>query len=179
MGIDIKGSLELLNHYLKQVGEQRSFVICGGASLVLQGIQGRGTADIDIVGPAIDEVIKDASVSVARALSLSPNWLNDDVHKIFSKDLPLDWELRVFEVYSNSHLVVQSLSKFDLAILKFLAECDRQKDFQDLLDLELSELEIDEVAKHALTRNPGIENWAELVAAVKRRLKLRMRYEKI
>lgn len=134
--------------------------------------------NIDIVGPAIDHVLKEASFSVAKDLDLHPKWLNDDVQKIFSKDLPVNWEARAFEIYSASHLVVQSLSKLDLAILKFLAECDRQKDLQDLVDLSLSESEIDEVAGHALTRDPGGNNWSEVVAEVKGKLKRKMKYEK-
>lgn len=178
MNIDIKGSLDLLNHYLSECEESRSFVICGGAALILQGVKGRGTADIDIVGPAIDRILKEAAVSVAKDLSLNPNWLNDDVQKIFSRDLPVNWEARTFKIYSASHLLVQSLSKLDLAILKFLAECDRQKDLEDLVDLNLSETEIDEVVRHALTRNPGGSNWPEIVAEVKHKLRKKMQYEK-
>ncbi len=59
MAIIIKDVLNLLNHYLSQKGERRRFVICGGASLVLQGVDGRETADIDIVGPAIDATLNE------------------------------------------------------------------------------------------------------------------------
>lgn len=178
MNINIQDSLKLLNYYLAKKGEKRTFVICGGASLVLQGIEGRGTADIDIVGPEIDNLLREASLSVATDLGLHAKWLNDDVQKIFSKDIPIKWEARVFELFSASHLIVHSLSKLDMAALKFLAECDRQKDLQDLVDLSLSELEIDKVVKHALTRNPGTDNWAEIVEMVNSKLKEKMKYEK-
>lgn len=178
MNIDINSALDLLNHYLSEKGEERTFIICGGASLVLQGVEGRGTADIDIVGPKIDRVLREASLLVANELGLSPSWLNDDVQKIFSQDLPDKWSTRTFKIYSKSHLVVRSLSKLDLAILKFLAECDRQRDLQDLVDLNLSESEIDQVVKHALTRDPGGNNWPEVVTEVKDKLRKKMKYEK-
>jgi len=178
MNIDILGSLDLLNRYLSQRGEKRRFVICGGASLVLQGVKGRGTADIDIVGPSIDRILREAALLVAKDLGLQANWLNDDAQKIFSRDLPSGWEDRVFKIYSASHLIVESLSKLDLAVLKLLAECDRQKDFQDLVDLDLSESEIDQVVAHALTRDPGEVNWALIVAEVKHKLRRKMNYEK-
>jgi hypothetical protein len=178
MNININDSLNLLNYYLSMNDVKRTFVICGGASLALQGIEGRGTADIDIVGPAIDDILKEAALSVAKDIGLHPKWLNDDVQKIFSEDLPNKWESRVFEVFSASHLTVMSLSRLDLAILKFLAECDRQKDLQDLVDLDLTEPEIDQVAEHALTRDPGTNSWPQIVTEVKSKLRRIMKYEK-
>jgi len=177
MHIDIKKSLNLLNYYLSQKGQRRNFVICGGAALVLQGVEGRGTVDVDIVGPEMDQVLKDAADSVAHDLGFDSDWLNDDVRKIFAKDLPKNWEARAFEIYLESHLVIKSLSKLDFALLKFLAECDRQKDLQDLVDLNLSESEIDKVVKHALSRDPGSNNWPQVVAEVQAKLRRKLRYE--
>lgn len=179
MAIDVRKSLDLLNLYLRDKKVRRTFVICGGASMILRGIQGRGTGDIDIIGPAIDQTLKDASLHVADELGLENEWLNDKPRRYYAKDLPGGWERRVFDVYVASHVTVQSVSDFDLAALKFLAECDRNKDLQDIVDLNLSEEDVSRVVQHALTRDPGdVKNWSGIVAKVEERLRKKMGYEK-
>jgi hypothetical protein len=176
--INVHEALALLNSYLRKTGETRTFVICGGASLILRGIEGRGTADVDVIGPAIDKSLRDAALKVAHELDLHTDWLNDKPLRFFAKDLPVGWAERTVNLYQKSHLCVQSVSDFDLAVLKFLAECDRAKDFQDLVDLNLSEKEIVKVVQHALTRNPGdAKNWHEIVARVEQRLRRKLGYE--
>lgn len=177
--LDVREALDLLNLYLQNKRERRTFIICGGASMILRGIPGRGTNDIDVIGPEIDQTLKDASLHVADELGLSNDWLNDKPRKFYAKDLPTGWEERVFEVYGASHLIVKSVSDFDLATLKFIAECDRNKDLQDIVDLNLSEQDIRRVVRHAITRDPGdIKNWPEIVAKVQTRLRKKMGYEK-
>lgn len=176
--LDVREALELLNHYLRKAEETRAFIICGGASIVLRGIQGRGTGDIDIIAPEIDRALMKASLLVANDLDLDEGWLNDKPRKFYAKDLPSFWENRTFDVFTASHLNVKSVSNFDLAALKFLAECDRNKDLQDIVDLNLSEQEISQVTKHALVRDPGdIKNWPAIVAKVEERLRRKMGYE--
>ena len=178
MNIDLERTLSLLSTYLRKKNESRSFTICGGASMVFRGIRGRETEDIDIISPKIDQALHDASVQVANDLHLKHGWLNDKAHQIFADDLPTGWESRVFDVFTASHLRVQSISNFDLAALKFLAECDRQKDFQDLVELNLSESDIEQISRHALSRNPGdVEDWPSLVAVVENKLRRKMGYE--
>lgn len=176
--LEICETLDLLNFYLQKEDELRTFTICGGASIVLRGIRGRGTGDIDIIAPKIDRTLKEASLKVANDLELGEDWLNDKPRKFYAKDLPIGWENRKIEVYTASHLTVHSVSNFDLAVLKFLAECDRHKDFQDIVDLNLSELELVQVVKHALIRDPGdVKNWPGIVAKVEERLRKKMGYE--
>lgn len=66
--INIVPTLDLLNSFLKKRNEVRSFIICGGASLILQKIAKRTTQDIDVVAPEIDKVLKNASEDVAKVL---------------------------------------------------------------------------------------------------------------
>jgi hypothetical protein len=177
--LDIHKSLGLLNHYLQKIDEHRSFVICGGASIILRGIEGRGTSDIDIIGPAMDDALTKASLQVASDLGLHNDWLNDKPRKFYAEDLPEGWESRVFVGYSAAHLVVQSVSDFDLAVLKFIAECDRNKDIQDIVDLNLSKQDIARVVAHVLSRDPGdVKDWNKIVAKVELRLRKKMGYEK-
>ncbi len=177
--LDIHKALDLLNLYLQKKSEQRTFIICGGAAIILRGIQERGTNDIDVIAPEIDQILKESSVRVAEDLGLGSDWLNDKPRKFYAKDLPTDWESRAFKIYAASHLTVQSVSDFDLAILKFLAECDRNKDLQDIIDLKLSAEKISMVVDHALTRDPGdVKNWPEIVAKVEARLRKKTGYEK-
>jgi hypothetical protein len=86
MDLDIRKTLDLLNFFLREKGLSRTFIICGGASLILQGIIGRGTKDIDVVGPEIDEALREAAVYVAEQLGLNPYWLNTEP-KGLAKDM--------------------------------------------------------------------------------------------
>lgn len=67
---DIISTLDLLNFYLGKRNENRTFIICGGASLILQHISNRATRDVDIISPKIDKVLKEASEEVAKSLGL-------------------------------------------------------------------------------------------------------------
>lgn len=118
--MNIKDSLILLNIYLSKKGVKRSFIICGGASLVLQGIISRITKDIDIIAPPIDDILKASALSVSQDLGLDDHWLNSGRETI-SKDLASGWESRVFEVFKDSNLSVFSISISDLIFTKFWA----------------------------------------------------------
>jgi len=177
--IDVREALNLLNHYLQKKKAHRTFIICGGASIILRGVQGRGTADVDIIGPEIDQLLQEAALHVASDLGLENLWLNDKPRRFFAKDLPAGWEERAFPAFVANHLTVHSVSDFDLAILKFLAECDRNKDLQDIVELNLSAEDIDKVVRYVLMRDPGdVKDWPATVAQVERRLRKKMGYDK-
>ncbi len=159
--MNIQDSLILLNIYLAKKGVKRSFIICGGASLVLQGIISRTTKDIDIIAPPIDDVLKASAVSVSQDLGLDDHWLNCGPESI-SKDLAEGWESRVFEVFNASNLTVFSISRNDLIFTKFWALCDRQKDKQDLIQLKPSLIELKDAIKQTLTKDQN-PHWAEWV----------------
>ncbi|MBF0362403.1 MAG: hypothetical protein HQK49_15405 [Oligoflexia bacterium] len=160
--MDIKQSLILLDIYLGKKGLQKSFVICGGASLILQGIISRATRDIDIVAPPIDTALEEAALSVANDLNLDDHWLNAGPGSIV-KDLKVGWENRVVEIFRGTNLVVNSISREDLLFSKFGALCDRQKDLQDIILLKPSLDELIEASDYTKTRdgNPDWPKWVD------------------
>lgn len=173
--MNIKDSLILLNIYLGKKGVKRSFIICGGASLVLQGIISRTTKDIDIIAPPIDDILKASALSVSQDLGLDDHWLNTGPESI-SKDLASGWESRVFEVFNDSNLSVFSISRSDLIFTKFWALCDRQKDKQDLIFLNPSLIELEEAIKQTLSKDQN-SHWPEWVNKQGDILKKELGYE--
>ena len=150
MDLDIRGSLKLLNFFLQRKNEFRSFTICGGASLFLQGIVNRTTRDVDIVGNA-----------EPKALSL---------------DMKPGWEQRVFLIFEDTHLKVYSISRSDMIFSKFYAYCDRQKDMQDLISLKVTKEELFE-AKEFTKLKDGNPLWPAHVEQQAKKLELRLKHE--
>lgn len=176
--INVREALDLLGSYLKQRGLHRTFIICGGASLILQNAvrSGRTTSDVDIVAPSIDEALRAGAIYVADQLGMSEHWLNSDPSAL-AKDMRPGWESRVFEVYSSASLLVQSISREDMIFAKFYAFCDRQKgDAKDLADLGVSEAEIDHAA--ILTEQmDGNPLWPQHVSEQKLKLRKALGYD--
>jgi hypothetical protein len=172
--LDIKKTLDLLNYFLERKGLSRTFIICGGASLILQGVITRGTKDVDVVGPEIDEALKEAAVYVADQLGLSPHWLNAEP-KGLAKDMTPGWQARIFEVYRSTGLVVHSISREDMIFSKFYAFCDRQKDLQDLVDLKVTQTEIENAAILTIQKDAH-PLWPKYVREQEDKLKDRMGY---
>lgn len=114
--LDIRRTLDLLNLYLQKTGERRTFIICGGASIILRGIQGRGTSDIDIIAPEIDQTLKESSLRVAKDLDLEADWLNDKPRKFYAKDLPTGWKA---ERSTSILRAISPFSRFQILILRF------------------------------------------------------------
>ncbi len=173
--MNIADTLTLLNFYLKKKNHKRSFIICGGASLILQGIISRTTKDIDIVAPPIDKILEEAAISVANDLGLDTHWLNSDPETI-SRDLQKGWEERVFEVFKDSNLVVYSLSRGDLIFSKFWALCDRQKDKQDLILLKPTLKELEDAIAQTVSKD-GNPTWGEWVKKQGTLMKRELGYE--
>jgi hypothetical protein len=175
MDLDIRKTLDLLNFYLEKNGLNRTFIICGGASLILQGIITRGTQDVDIVGPKIDDRLEEAAVYVASQLGLNPNWLNCAPRGL-ARDMTPGWEERIFEVYNSSCLIVHSISREDMIFAKFYAYCDRQKDLQDLLDLKVTKSEVEKAAQMTVQKDAH-PLWPKYVKEQELQLKQRLGYE--
>ncbi|HAZ11562.1 MAG: hypothetical protein A2X86_21600 [Bdellovibrionales bacterium GWA2_49_15] len=173
--MDIRQSLQSLNFYLKKKNLNRSFIICGGASLILQGIIARTTRDIDIVAPPIDQALTEVAASVAEDLGLDSHWLNSGPGSIV-QDLKDGWEKRVQEIFKDTNLVVYSIARDDLIFTKFWALCDRQKDFEDLILLKPTLAELNQAVEYTKTRdaNPDWTNWIDKQA---KRLKKELGYE--
>lgn len=177
--INAKEALDLLSFYLQKNSLKRTFVICGGAALILQNAvrSDRTTTDVDVVAPEIDDVLRKAAVSVSEQLGLSPQWLNSDP-KGLAAEMAAGWEARVFEVYASANLIVQSISRRDMIFAKFYALCDRQRgDAQDLMDLQVTEDEID-VAANLTALKDSNPNWPKHVEEERQKLKRKLGYER-
>lgn len=175
MDLDIKGALRLLSYYLRKKNEKRSFTICGGASLYLQGIVNRTTRDIDIVGAEIDDILKEAALLVANDMGLKPKWLNSEP-KSLALDMKSGWENRIFSIYEESNLKVYSISRSDMIFAKFYAYCDRQKDIEDLVSLKVTIEELNEAAEFTKPKD-GHPLWSKHVDEQAKKLKKRLGYE--
>ncbi len=175
--LDIAQSLDLLNFYLKKKVLSRSFIICGGAALILQGItrDGRITKDVDVLAPEIDQALKEASVQVANDLGLYPQWLNTDAKSLL-KDLEAGWESRTFEIYKNTNLHVSSISRKDMIFAKFYAYCDRGRDLSDLIDLKVTLDEIKKASERTMDKDGNLR-WPALVLEKAAELKKELGYE--
>ncbi len=171
----VKDSLILLNTYLKKCRANRSFIICGGASLILQGIISRATKDIDVIAPPIDEALKMAAISVADDLGLDHHWLNNGPTSI-TTDLREGWQERVIEIFKASNLTVFSISREDLIFSKLWAMCDRGKDEQDLLLLNPSKSELESAIEFVKTKD-GNPKWPAHVKEQSNILKRKLGYE--
>jgi hypothetical protein len=175
MDLNIKEALELLNFYLKKKNETRSFTICGGASLYLQGITTRTTRDIDIVGEEIDQILQEAALLVAKDLGLKPLWLNTEP-KSLGRDMKPGWKERIFLIHEDSHLKVFSISRSDMIFSKFYAYCDRQRDIEDLVSLKVTSEELLEAADYTKLKD-GHHLWPQHVEMQAQKLKKRLGYE--
>jgi hypothetical protein len=160
--MNIKDSLQLLNLYLKKKNIKRSFIICGGASLIIQGLVSRTTKDIDIVAPPIDKALSEAADSVASDLGLNSHWLNCGPDSLIN-NLAKGWKDRIIEVFRSSNLTVFSISREDLIFSKFWALCDRQKDKNDLILLNPSKEELNNAVIQTIScdGNPSWPEWVE------------------
>jgi hypothetical protein len=173
--MDIRQALILLNLYLKRLEKTSSFIICGGASLILQGIISRATRDVDVVAPPIDAALREAAVHVANDLKLDAHWLNDGPSSLV-RDLAPGWEKRVEEVFRDTNLVVYSIARKDLIFSKFWAMCDRQEDKQDVLLLRPSKEELRNVVEYTKTKDAN-PDWPEWVIKQGHRIGKELGYE--
>lgn len=176
MNLDIRLTLDTLNKHLKKKKLTRSFIICGGAALILQGLSrgSRVTADIDVVAPEIDKELKDIAIEVSEELGLTERWLNSDP-KGLVKDLSNGWDRKILKVYSASNLEIYSISRQDLIFSKFWAYCDRQKDENDLIDLQVTELELNIAVKKTKMMDAN-EIWPDYVEEQALKLKRKLGY---
>lgn len=175
MDLDIKHALNLLNFYLKKKNQSRAFTICGGASLFLQGITNRTTRDIDVVGAEIDDSLQEAAIMVAKDLGLKPLWLNSEP-KALAKDMKPGWAERTFLIHEESHIKVFSISRSDMIFSKFYAYCDRQKDIEDLVSLNVTEMEIREALEWTQTKDAN-PLWPKHTEDQAQKLRKRLGYE--
>ncbi len=168
-------ALEQLNEAAKSKGIKTSFYICGGASLILQGITSRSTKDIDVIEPDIPADLEGDIIIIARKLGLGPQWINIGPSSIVS-NLPVNWKHRVELVFEGDYIEVYSISREDIIFSKFWAMCDRQQDADDLCALVPSKEELD-IAFNRVVQCDGNPKWPEWVKINFDKIKKRLGHE--
>jgi len=162
--LDIKNIFKLLDKYLLDANEERSLIICGGASLILKGILNRATEDVDVLLPRIDKKLKDISIRISKQLNIGENWINGGAAQ-YSFCLLQGWENRTENIYNGKALKVSSIARIDQLSMKFYAVFDRPRDLDDLKSLKPQKSEIETVAKHmkTITHLQHDSNWSKKV----------------
>lgn len=159
--MDTLAIFRALNEELKSRTISRNLIICGGAALIALKIVTRGTKDVDVLAPKIDQDLNDAAEAVAALLKLDKRWLNNGPASLV-KELPDDWESHCTEVFQGSNLVVRSIGRRDLIYSKLYAAADRTDDIQDLVELKPTEKELDKAAALVLQQDAS-EIWPKIV----------------
>lgn len=148
MKIDVEKALQILDLKLSQAGENLNITICGGASLVLLGLNDRKTADIDVLLPRISEKVKEITLNIKEEMDYSKHWFNTGASS-FINILPRGWEERCTIVYKGKSLTAHSISKLDLAVMKLYGSLDRDSDYRDLLKIRMSEDDLNKLSQLA------------------------------
>lgn len=169
--MDIEKTLEILDLSLSRAKIKKMFTICGGASLNLLKISDRDTEDIDLLSPRIDSELERISIDIANNLSLNPKWLNNGA-TMFISNIPSGWENRTVKVFEGEFLTVLSLSKLDLLSMKLHSFIDRMSDLDDIVSLNPSNDELDNVAKFVKTSRPHLVNDENFHKSVDERIKI-------
>lgn len=136
-------------------------IIIGGAAMQLMGLTDRVTKDCDVLSPKITTELKEASKEFAKEHGLSENWLNNGPETLIC-DLPADWQKNVVLLYEGKNLKLFTLSRLDFLRSKLYAFIDRGIDLQDLMKLQPSKVEIEEL-RDWLKERDGNPEWPEYV----------------
>ena len=161
----IEEALATLGEVLQRRGERFEVVAIGGGALLLLGLIGRPTKDIDIVGlveagiigPAqpLPSALREAVVDVASALGLADDWLNGGPSSLLDFGLPSGFASRV-ERRTFGALTVNLAGRADQVCFKFYAAVDqgpRSKHVQDLKQLAPTDAELEAAAAWAQTHD--------------------------
>jgi hypothetical protein len=152
--IDIHKALTLLDQELKKAKIKTELTICGGAALILMGTTLRGTTDVDVLAKKIPEAVLAAAKVVAKKLKSPETWLNNQVNSLIER-LPKDWEDHLVTVYTGQAITVRSISRQDMINAKLHAAIDRRAaDFDDLIHLKPSSVEIENARVYCLKQTP-------------------------
>lgn len=151
MQADLVKGLDLLNKKLKAKGIFFEIRVCGAFAIELHGFSlKRLTLDIDS-HLEIKREIQELIIEVASELGLEKSWMNDQVSDV---PLPKGALNRLKQVKSWSNITTFVISTEDIISMKVSAWFTRgavsDKDIDDLLLLNPSELEIENGIKHTL-----------------------------
>ena len=175
-------ALHTLGEVLDARGVSSRVLIAGGSSLLLLGFVDRPTADVDVIGFALDDhYIKAESIppelaaavhDVAMALDLPNSWINNGPASLFDFGLPEGFEQRV-TVQHFGPLEVHVVGRLDLIHFKLYAAVDQSgsrlnKHLSDLVRLGPSVDELVAAAAWTRTHDPSDGFEHELRATLSR-----------
>ncbi|MFH1415984.1 MAG: DUF6036 family nucleotidyltransferase [Elusimicrobiota bacterium] len=169
---------EELNKALRLLGSKMDLnnaghyelVVCGGASLIMEGFSMGVTKDVDVIGVAertgdmqitVKELseLPDRLVSLAREvasdLGLPERWLNTDASGLVRLGLPQGFQKRMKTSKFSESLTVHFAGRYDLIHFKLYAAADSGpgRHVEDLLRLSPSVKEIKEASDWAMTHD--------------------------
>ncbi len=168
---ELEKALRLLGGHLRlQQAVPMDLVVCGGAALLVRGLQTRTTQDVDILAfmnadrelvapvPLPDNLIE-AADRAAKTLGLPENWLNNEPsardNGLFQQGLPEGIEHRMICREYGSHLRVFFVGRLDQIHFKLLAAVNAGgRHLDDLLALAPNVDELEQAARWAVARKP-------------------------
>ena len=161
-------TIEAFDLFLAAQGLRWDATILGGAALFFLDVVNRPTHDVDVLRPAIPDLIGTAAIAFAQESRrngnpLRDNWLNADAMPVGAL-LPEGWESRCQTVFSGQALRLESLGKADLLRTKLFAACDRGTDIADCVALRPLASELEQAARW-VTLQDAHSGWPDHVAA--------------
>ncbi|WP_338176170.1 DUF6036 family nucleotidyltransferase [Candidatus Dormiibacter inghamiae] len=174
----LEQSLEVLGQALADRGLAYDIVVVGGGSLMLLGLIGRSTADLDVVAiiehgrylkaTTLPTDLQEVVRATSAVMGIRPDWINPGPTSLLDLGLPEGFAERTIErVYGT--LVMHLAGRNDQVFLKLYAAADQgshSKHFEDLLALEASEEELLGGARWTLTHDPSPGFRQELIRAL-------------
>jgi hypothetical protein len=149
----VEDVLNALGAVLAERGMAFEIAVVGGAGLLLQGLLGRSTRDVDVVAVLLDGDLADprplpagllgAALDVAAAFGLSEAWLNSHAADLLLDDGLPEGFLSRCAVRRYGGLTIHVASRLDQIAFKLFAsmEVTRTRDVGDLRALSPSEVE--------------------------------------
>ena len=141
--LKLETCLSDLNQWLAEQGLTLQIAIIGRYAFYLSGFHQIATLDIDSV-TGIEERVYEKILEIGEYRGMKPDWLNDNAEAL---PLPDGFRDRLIESRQFSNIKLHYASRGDLISLKAAAYISRgeddPKDFQDLLLLGPSEVEIE------------------------------------
>jgi hypothetical protein len=175
---ELEEALETLGAVLEGRGLSYGVLVAGGSSLLLLGLISRPTADLDVIGLAVQgtyvkaeqipPTLAKAVSDVAVVLELAPTWLNNGPAALMDLGLPTGYQDRV-ERRRYATLEIHIPGRADLICFKLYAAVDlgpRSKHFQDLQDMAPTQAELSTAARWCQSHDPSPGFAAELEAAL-------------
>jgi len=155
-------TIEAFDRYLAGVGLRFEGVVIGGSALVLMGVVARPTKDVDVLTPALPEVVVRAARTFAAQQRQAGNdvideWLNNGPVQL-GDVLPAGWRDRVVPLFEGAARTFNVLGRADLLKSKLFALADRGIDLEDCIALQPTAAELAE-ARPWLEQQDGNQAW--------------------